>query len=90
MLLDQPFAGTTKLQARAVDQQVNRPSGASTWYSHLQRLGAAAQGRMIRDSEINAQEPQDRADQPFGLAQRQPEHRPQRQGRFDGQNRITG
>jgi hypothetical protein len=90
VFLDQPLAGSTELQACAVHQQVNRPSGASTWYWHLQRLGAAAQGRMIRDSEINAQEPQDRADQAFGLTQCQPEHRPECQGRLDGQNRIAG
>ncbi|ANY82280.1 hypothetical protein BB934_28565 (plasmid) [Microvirga ossetica] len=44
MLLDQPFAGTTELQACAVHQQVNRPSGAKTWPWYLQGFGPLAQG----------------------------------------------
>jgi hypothetical protein len=84
MLLDQPFAGTTELQACAVHQQVNRPSGASTWYWHLQCLGAAAQGRMIQTEEL-----EDRADQPLRLTQTQPEHRPEGQGCPDRQDRVV-
>ena len=45
---------------------------------------------MIRHRQIQTQELEDRADQAFGLSQRQPEHRPQRQGRPDRQGRIMG
>jgi hypothetical protein len=41
---------------------------------------------MIRHSEIKAQEPENRPDQSFSLAQRQPEHRPQGQGGPDRQS----
>ena len=43
---------------------------------------------MIRHRQNQAQEPQDRANQTFGLSQREPEHRSQRQGRPDRQDRI--
>jgi hypothetical protein len=44
---------------------------------------------MIRNRQIQPEEPQDRTDQALGLAQRQPEHRPERQGCPDCQGRIT-
>src|SRR5918995_5476476 len=84
MLLDQPLAGSTQLQPSAVDQQVHRP-GACDWSCHLEGLGATAEGRMIRYSEIKTQELQDRVNQPLGLTQCQPEHRPQGQGCPDRQ-----
>jgi len=55
MLLDQPLAGPTQPQARAVDQQMNRSSGAWTWLWDVQGLGAAAQGRVIRDCQIQTE-----------------------------------
>ena len=42
VLLDQPLAGPTEPQACAVDQQVNRASGAWRWLWDLQPFGAAA------------------------------------------------
>ena len=45
---------------------------------------------MIRHGQIEPEEPQDRADQTFGLAQRQPKHRPQGHGRPDRESRIMG
>src|SRR5215217_7000937 len=42
MLLDQPLAGPAELQARAVQQQVHRSSGAGTWLWHLQGCGPPA------------------------------------------------
>ena len=44
---------------------------------------------MVRHGEIEAEQGDDGADQPFGLPQRQAEHRPQRQRRRDGQGRIA-
>ena len=45
---------------------------------------------MVRHGQIEPEQVEDRADQPFGLAQRQAEHRPQRQRRSDRQGRIMG
>jgi hypothetical protein len=45
---------------------------------------------MIRHRQIEAQQPEDRADQPLGLTQRQPKHRPQGQSRPDRESRIMG
>ena len=69
---------------------MNRSSGVRAWLWDLQSLGAPAQGRVIRHGEIQAQELEDRANQPFGLPQCQPEHRPERQGGSDCQGRIVG
>ena len=46
---------------------------------YFEGLGAAAQGRVIRHRQIQTEELKDRANQAF-LTQRQPEHRPERQG----------
>ena len=67
MLLDQPLAGTAKLQPRAVHQQVHGLA-ARFWPQHLQRLGPTAQGGVVRHSEIEAEQLQNGADQALGLA----------------------
>jgi hypothetical protein len=46
------------------------------------------QGGMVRHSEVEAQQLQNGADQPFGLAQGQAEHGTQRQGGCDRQVRV--
>jgi hypothetical protein len=88
VLLRQPLARAAELQPRAVHQQVHRRAPRLR-SRHLQRLGAAAQGRVIRPREIETEQLQDRADQPFGLAQRQAEHRPQRQRCHDRQAGVA-
>ena len=45
---------------------------------------------MIRDSEIKPEQPENLADQTLRPTQRQPEHRPERQGCLDRQGRIVG
>src|SRR4051812_21826466 len=47
VLLDQPFARATQLQARAVDQQVDRPIGGAGLCRQLEGLGAPAEGREL-------------------------------------------
>ena len=84
VLLDQPLARAAELQPRAVHQQVHRPA-ARLRPRHLQRLGPAAQGGVVRHGEIETEQLEDGADQPLGLAQRQAEHRAQRQRRRDRQ-----
>ena len=95
VLLDQPLAWPAQLQPRAVHQEVHRFAvisriGAAALPRHLQRRGPAAQGRVIRHREIEPEQADDGADQPFGLAQPQAEHGPERQGRQDGEGRIAG
>ena len=45
---------------------------------------------MVRHGELEAEQLEDGADQPLGLAQRQAEHRPQRQRRHDRQAGVAG
>ena len=45
---------------------------------------------MVRDSEIETEQADDGADQPFGLPQSQAEYGTQRQRRRDRQGRIVG
>ena len=60
------------------------------WTWHLQRVGPAAEGAVIRHRDIEAEQLQDGADQPLGLAQRQAKHGSQRQSRGDRQIREDG
>src|SRR5882724_9450257 len=62
--------------------------GAGRRSRHLQCLGPPAQRGMVRDGEIETEQADDRADQPFGLPQSQAEHDAQRQRRRDRQGRI--
>ena len=73
VLLDQPLARAAELQPGAVHQQVHRRA-PRLWSRYLQRLGPPAQGRVVRHGEIEAEQLEDGADQPLGLAQRQAEH----------------
>ena len=57
---------------------------------NLQGGGPAAQGGVVRHGEIEPEQTDDGANQPFGLAQRQAEHGPERQGRQDGEFRVPG
>jgi hypothetical protein len=59
------------------------------WSRHLQRLGSAAQGGVVRHREVETQQLQEGADQPLRLAQRQAEHRPQGQRRRDRQRGVA-
>ena len=86
VFLDQPLAGSAKAKTCAVRQQVNRAFRATIWLCRLEGFGAPAQGRVIRGRQIETEELEDRADQAFGLAQGQPEHRPQGQGCLDRQS----
>ena len=56
VLFDQQFAGSTKLQARAVDQQMERAGSGSPEMQQLQRFGPAAQGGMVRHREIKSKQ----------------------------------
>src|ERR1700747_181875 len=89
VLLDQPFAGARQLQPSAVHQQMHGLGGGRRSRPR-QRLGPPAQRGMVRDSEIETEQADDGADQPFGLPQSQAEHGAQGQRRRDRQGRIVG
>ncbi len=88
VLLDQPFAGPAQPYSRAVHQQVHGRA-PRLWPQHLQRLGPTAQGGVVRHGKVETEQLQNGADQPFGLAQRQAEHRLERQGRGDRQKGVA-
>src|SRR3954447_20180221 len=67
VFLGQPLARTAELQPRAVHQQVYRRA-PRLWSRHLQRLGSAAQGGVVRHREVESKQLQDRTDQALGLA----------------------
>src|SRR5215207_604129 len=96
MFLQQPLAGPTQLQPRAVHQQMRglgiAPSlgVARPWPGHLQRRGPAAQGCVIRLGKAGAEQADEGADQALCLAQRQAEHGPEGEGCQDRQGRVPG
>src|SRR5215212_3276974 len=90
MLLDQPLPRPAELQTRAVHPQMNGLRiAARPRPGHLQGLRPAAQGGMVGNRESETQQANDRADQAFGLAQRQTEYGFERQRRRDRQIRVV-
>ena len=75
MFLNQPFTWAAQLQARTVDQKVDRSASGAGLRRQLQALGAPAEGGEVRHRQVEAEQLEDRADQALGLAQRQMEHR---------------
>ncbi len=85
MPLVQPLAGPAQLQPGAVDRQVEGAGPeAGAWSRHRHGRGAPAQRAVVGDGEVEPEQFHDGADQPFGLAQGEPEHRPQGRGGQDG------
>ena len=74
VFLDQPLARAAQLQARTVNQQVDRSTSRAGLRRQLKALGPSAEGREIGHRQVEAEQLEDRADQPLGLAQRQVEH----------------
>ena len=58
-------------------------------FGNRQSARPSAQRRMIRDGQVDLQHSHDRANQPFGLAQRQSKHRSQCQSRLNGEIGIV-
>src|SRR6201984_901173 len=87
-LLDEPLTGTAELALCTVPQEVSGLP-ARSWSRHLQYLASSADGRMVWRREIKTEQPKKGFDQPFGLAERQAENRPQRQRRRDRQRRVA-
>jgi hypothetical protein len=89
VFLLQPLARAAQAQARAVHQQV-QGLAVPAWLRarHLQRLGPAAQGRVVRHAQLQPEQADDGADQALGLAQCQAEHRAQGERRQDGKRNL--
>ena len=88
MFLDQPLARPHNRRPVLSTKQVDRFAGrARPW--NLQRLSPTAQRRMVERCQLETEQTDDRADQPLGLTECQPEHRPQRQRCQDYQGRVV-
>jgi hypothetical protein len=88
VLFDQPLPGSAKFHAGAVDQEMQRPNPAPAQWQDTQCFAPTTQCRVIRHAEIEAEQSDDRADEPLGLPQCQMEDRAHRQRRRDRQGRI--
>src|SRR5216110_2822833 len=75
-----PVLSTNRCTGSALD------GGPATASVSARRLSVG----MVRDSEIDTEQADDGADQPFGLPQSQAEHGAQRQRRRDRQGRVVG
>lgn len=90
MLLFLPLALAEQLHSRAVEQQVQRPVRDDTWAPPSKAAAAPAQGGVVRDAELEPEQPEHAADKTLGLAQGEMEHQPQGQHQLDRQVRVTG
>ena len=88
VLFDEPLTGTAELEPCAIHQQADRFATRSR-SRHRQCLAPSAERRMVGCCEIKTKQPKKGCDQPFGLAHRQAENRPQRQRRGDRQRRVA-
>src|SRR4051794_7977359 len=59
---------STQLQSRAVNQEVDRPTGGAGLRWQLQALGPPAEGGEIGHRQVEAEQLEDRADQPWRSA----------------------
>ena len=84
MFLIEPLARAVNLQARAVDEKVQRLAGVDPVRQNRQAAAAAAQRRVVRDRDIDLEHIGDRPQQTLGLTQRLVEHQAERQTGLDG------
>jgi len=89
MLRRGPRAFTNDLEARAVDDQVDRSTGPGRLRQDVERPSSSRQRAVIRNGQvIEAQDIEQRSYEAFGLPEREPEHGPQCQRRLDREVRI--
>ena len=69
VLLVVPFTFAVNLQTCAVDKKMQWPCWVAPMQQSGQATTAAAQGRMIRDGDIDTKQVDDRTQQALGLAQ---------------------
>ena len=88
VLLDQPFAGAAEFQARAVHQQMHRRN-PGLWSRDLQSLGSPAEGAVVGNREVKAEQADDGPIRPSVWRSGQAEDGSQGQGRHDGERRVV-
>ena len=88
MFLIQPFALAVNLEARAIDEKMQRFITTDPAWQDRQPAAPAAQSRVIGDSDIDMERRGDRAQQTFGLTQRLMKYQAQREAGLDGDRRI--
>src|SRR5690242_11978195 len=88
MFLIQPFALAVNLEARAVDEKMQRFVTTDPAWQDRQPAAPPAQSRVIGDSDIDMEHRGDRAQQAFGLTQRLMKYQAQRETGLDGNLRI--
>jgi hypothetical protein len=69
VFFSKPFARTTKLQSRAVDDQMQLTCSRAWDVLNRQATSPTAERRMIGNRKIDLEQSHDRADQPFALTQ---------------------
>src|SRR5206468_11389182 len=96
VLLDQPLACTKQLEPCAIDQQVQRCGVAASIGAtrrrprHLQCRRPAAQRRVVRHTQGQAEQADNGTDQALGLPVCEAEYGTQGQRRQDRQRRVPG
>src|SRR5687768_6137287 len=65
VFLDQPFARAAQLQPGTVGQQVDRSASGAGLHWQFQALSPPAEGREIWHWQVEAEQLEDRADQPL-------------------------
>src|SRR5216110_2926372 len=88
MFLIQPFALAVNLEARAVDEKMQRFVTTDPAWQDRQPAAPPAQSRVIGDSDIDMEHRGDRAQQALGLTQRLMKHQAKRETCLDGDRRI--
>jgi len=84
-----PRAFANDLEARAVDDQVDRSTGPGRLRQEVERPSSSRQRAVIRNRQvIEAQDIEQRSDEAFGLSKRELEHGSQCQRRLDREVRI--
>ena len=75
-------------QPRAVEHEMKALAGRDQPQAAPQMLTAPGERRIVGGGEVEAHHPEQRAQKPFGLAQREMVEEPQGQGGFDGEIRL--
>ena len=75
-------------QTRAVEHEMKALAGRDQPQATPQILTAPGERRIVGGGEVEAHHPEQRAQKPFGLAQREMVEEPQGQGGFDGEIRV--
>jgi hypothetical protein len=84
MFLIEPLALAIDLEASAVDEEMQRLAGVDAVRQNRQATAAAAQRRVVRDSDIDLECIGDRPQQALGLTQWLVEHQAEREAGLDG------